>query len=327
MSSGAGPLTLYQSLGPSGGGRRRSSSSRPSRSVGLTASQAAKLQAADEIVAQCLAAEHLVREEFAPATRPIAERPAVPGIESLRKSRRAEAKKSTSVFARRERRAALEAADASARSDWDRAVADAGAAMKVEQAELDALWQKLNDNDPDLVIQTLNEAFEDNEAPAVCIGVSDACASVVVVAPDLDDVVPDRKPVTTDAGNLSLRKMSKTDRNLVYCGVLYGHALVSVKEAFAVAPGLDSAIVTVVSRPNRDVYGNRQPADALVAASIRREALLGVRWREHGGDEILPQVADEMLVNRKGRAEDFHPLDLATEPAISAAVAVVDADE
>lgn len=157
-------------------------------------------------------------------------------------------------------------------------------------------------NDPDVVVETLNEAFADNEAPAACVGVHEARATIVVVAPDPDDVIPERMPSVTDAGNVSLRKMSKSDRNKYYSAVLYGHALVSSKEAFAVAPGLDSLAVIVVSRPGIDVYGERRRPNALVAATVRRAALNGVRWSEHGGDEILPQVADELVVNRKGRA-------------------------
>lgn len=325
VSTGFGPLTLYDSFGSSGGGRRQPRAG-SARTVGLTASQAAKLEAAEEILAQLHSIMDLVNEEFTPATPPQARVPEVPPIRAFEKPRVAEAKGATSFFARRERREAIRAAKELAQADREAALAEAAHQAKLEQAELDELWRRLCANDPDLVIQTVNEAFADNEAPAACVGVSDARATIVVVTPDVDDVVPDRMPGATEAGNVSLRKMSKSDRNMFYCSVLYGYALVSTKEAFAVAPGLESVAVIVVSKPGLDVYGERRRPDALVAATIRRSALDGVRWSEHGADAILPQVADELVVNRKGRARDFHPVELDDEPALAAVVGLVDAE-
>jgi hypothetical protein len=44
----------------------------------------------------------------------------------------------------------------------------------------------LCDNDPDVVLATLAEAFEDNEAPAAPVAVDDAELDLVVLAPPYD---------------------------------------------------------------------------------------------------------------------------------------------
>jgi hypothetical protein len=74
------------------------------------------------------------------------------------------------------------------------------------QGELDEQWRRLLANDPEIVFATLTEAFEDNEAPAAMAGVHDSEASIVVLVPDVE-VVPERMPKLTEAGNLSLAKL------------------------------------------------------------------------------------------------------------------------
>ncbi|MFE6610900.1 hypothetical protein [Amycolatopsis sp. NPDC057786] len=67
------------------------------------------------------------------------------------------------------------------------------------QAELDGLWQRLVDNDPDIVLGTLAEAFEDNDAAAAPIGVEAGEASIAVLVPNMS-AIPERRPTTTAAG-------------------------------------------------------------------------------------------------------------------------------
>jgi hypothetical protein len=105
-----------------------------------------------------------------------------------------------------------------------------------------------------------------------------------------------------------------------------GQILVTLREAFAVAPGLISARVVVLRNDGRDVYG--QPVmPCLTAVNVTREALIGVRWDDADAIDILNAAAREKLFNQKGRSKELAPIDLTTEPDIAALVKAVDLDE
>lgn len=122
------------------------------------------------------------------------------------------------------------------------------------QRELDKQWARLTGNDPDTVLATLAEAFEDNEAPAAPVGIDGTELSLIVLVPD-EDAVPERLPATTQAGNLTLRKLPKSERSALYLLLIAGHVLVTLREAFAVAPGVNAARVIAVRRGSPDIYG------------------------------------------------------------------------
>jgi len=107
------------------------------------------------------------------------------------------------------------------------------------QADLDAWWAALLRNERETVIGTLAEAFEDNEAAAAPLGVEADEVSIVVLAPGAS-IVPERMPGRTASGNLSLRKLNNRERSALYTEAVMGHALVTIKEALAVAPGIQS---------------------------------------------------------------------------------------
>lgn len=93
-----------------------------------------------------------------------------------------------------------------------------------------------------VVFTALTEAFEDNEAPAAVADVKDDEVSIVVLVPGID-VVPERMPRMTDAGNLTFNKLTKTRRNSYYLALVCGYALVTVRETLAVVPRIDSVRV------------------------------------------------------------------------------------
>lgn len=105
------------------------------------------------------------------------------------------------------------------------------------QHELDEQWARLTGSDPDTVLATLAEAFEDNEAPAAAVGIDGVELSPIVLVPG-EEAVPERLPTTTQAGNLALRKLPKGERSAFYLLLMAGHVLVTLREAFAVVPGV-----------------------------------------------------------------------------------------
>lgn len=61
---------------------------------------------------------------------------------------------------------------------------------------------RLQANDQDMVMSVLSEAFDDNKAPAAPLGVDGDEVSLAVLVP-ADSAIPDKKPTTTQARNLS----------------------------------------------------------------------------------------------------------------------------
>ena len=208
FSTGVGPVSLYTSGGST---RRTSSSHGRGQSIASLQRQAAAAQKAEE--AQRLAAIFreilsVHQQEFPPAERPVAPSPVLPDESKIRSEHERAALRGIGLFKRAERTAAKQRAVAAAASDLAALKRQAEMDAARAQAALDQQWQQLLSNDPDTVIATLVEAFEDNEAPSAPIGVVGDEVSLVVLAPP-QSAVPERMPGTTQAGNLTLRKLSK----------------------------------------------------------------------------------------------------------------------
>ncbi len=103
------------------------------------------------------------------------------------------------LFNRAGRAAAKTTADQAAQAEVAAITENDRGLHAEDQAQLDALWQRLLDNDPDVVLGMLAEAFEDNEAAAASVGVHACEASLVVLVPN-PAAVPERRPATTPAG-------------------------------------------------------------------------------------------------------------------------------
>lgn len=336
FSTGAGPFTYYTS---SGGGRRRSGRStsgvrqattRPTATASttrttMTLAQAAKAQEAGRIRQAIDAIVSIHRQSFAPAEKPLSPPPPLVDAGVILRQHIAAATKGLSFFDWKSRKTAKE-----------RAAVDAEAAIQQEvnrlrqqfaqyQLELDGWWTRLLANEPEVVQHQLAEAFEDNEAAAAPLGVSDGEATLVVLLPG-EEAVPARTPSTTQAGNPSLKNMTKRDHDAFYNILAAGYTLVTVKEAFAVAPNLDSVRIVAVRGVGADAYGKKK-GEALLAARIRREKLADVQWLTVDAPTILADVADELVLNQKGAAKSLSPLDLTKEPELAQVVAAIDFEE
>jgi hypothetical protein len=325
VSTGAGPFTYYQGLGGSrsgGSAPRRPHATGPTRTQ---IAQAEKLEQARLIVAQLQQIEALPRHEFEPPVKAVAELPALPPFAQLLDAAEAEHLAGIGLFHRAQRREARararEAAEAHARTLLARAQAERDAA----QAEIDRAWALLGDNDEDTVLAALERAFEDNEAPAAAVGVAGDVLSLAVLVPPAD-VLPDRMPTTTAAGNLSLRKMTKSVRCAHHLALVAGHVVVSVKEALACAPGIASVAVVAVRAEEPDVYG-RPRAVPVLATVLSRDRLAGIRWDSCSAWDIVDQAGSGTRVKLQGAAHELVPLDLSGEPELSLLVEAIDLRE
>ncbi len=322
-------MGFYTPLGGGRRGGRAAPAASYQRQIAAQQRQAVQAQRMEEagLLAQAfLRILDLHRVEFPAASRPIAPEPAPPDRAAIYKHYEQHALVGIGIFERSKRARAKQRA-----TEWTEAeVQRQWASLREQQAGwqryLDDRWRQLYSNKPDVVLETLEEAFEDNEAPSAAVGVTDDEASLVVLVPAVGQAVPERMPTTTEAGNLSLRKLPQRDRAAYYKLFVCGQVLVTVREAFAVAPGIGSARVAVLRQDGLDSYG-RNRVSCLMATKIERASLTGVRWQEADAADIVTDTSSELLLNRRPRTGELLPLKLETEPALAALINAVDLAE
>jgi hypothetical protein len=326
VSTGVGPVGLYTSVG--GSRRRTTSTGSVNRQLAAAARQQAqqeKAAEADRLRSAFEAIYALHRESFETARPPVAASAPEPPGAHLRRLYRAQARKATRVTDRAGRRQALTDANQRSASEVETARADLAKQTEAHQRQLDAWWAALIANDPDVVLPVLNEAFLDNEAAASAVGIEGGEASILVLVPPVSDL-PDRKPAVTQAGNLSLKKLTKTETADIYKQLVCGHLVVTLRETFAVAPGLDAARIVAIRAGATDAYGKSAP-EVLSVARCTRDALSGVLWDQVTAVQVINDVCTDKILIQKGVTGALHPIPLSKEPDLRALLDAVEMDE
>lgn len=317
VSTGVGPVGYYTSIG--GSRQRAVSTGAVNRQVAAVARRQAH---ADKIVeAQRLqealdAVRALHRKHFAAAERPLAPPPPDPPVQRFRQLRRADARRRTKFFDFTGRRQAFLDADRRAQDDAVSARTQLAEQYAVEQSSLDASWAALLACDHEIVLGVLADAFADNEAAAAALGVANGEVSLLVVVPD-ESEIPERKPTVTQAGNLSLKKLNKTEKADLYKLLVFGHVLATLRETFAVVPSIESARIVAVRLVSPDAYGTTR-LEAIAAARCSRAALADVQWDRAHAVQVFNQSCTETLVVQKGVTRALQPLPLDDEPELQA---------
>ncbi|MEU0886169.1 DUF4236 domain-containing protein [Lentzea sp. NPDC005914] len=314
FSSGVGPVGFYTSLS---GTRQRSGGTTRRSTVGTsqrTLAQAAKAEFAEQLRTALLSILNLHRQDFPPATRPIAPAPTPVAADEVRRKHQKHALAGIGLFQRTARREAKARAEAAAAAEIQELSARRSAEQAQHQSDLDQWWEALQANDETVVLEVLSAAFEDNEAPAAPVGVDGSELTAVVLVPTVD-IVPEKKPTTTAAGNLSLKKLTKTERNNLHLMLVASHMLLTVREVLAVAPGLTAVRVVALQQSRVDAYGTPQ-IDVLFGARFERDRLAAVRWDDAEANNIIHDTATEVVVDLKRTTHELQPIDLSTEPAI-----------
>ena len=215
------------------------------------------------------------------------------------------------------RRSLRKAARQQARTIADERIADARKAAETEREmrdfELAKKWQALTNNEPAAVLSALKDAFADNESPASAVRVEGASADLVMYWPQLDDLVGERKPALTPTGKPTHHKRSITERNALYLEVMAANVLATVKEAFAVAPGLTDARLLVVRQP--EVHGVER-VDALFAGQFGRETVDRLDWSRINPAEVLKTLEGAEL-RLQGRTQEVVPLDVSDDAQLN----------
>lgn len=317
FSSGVGPVTYSTSLGVS----RRSSSGSVTRSVAASS----RAEAAEQLVDVYRRIASLHHEQFAPAQRPVAPEPPHIDPAEIEQRHRKASLKGISIFARARRRDALAQAAAAAQSEIHSRELERVRHRTGAQTQLDAAWAQLRSNAPGAVVGALAAAFEDNDAAAAPLGVNADEATLVVIVPTLAGM-PQKKPDVTPTGRPTIKAVPKKEAASWHATAVAGCILVTVKEAFAVAPGLQSVRIVAATTPERDAYGNRHP-DVLIAARFERERLNRVQWESAESVRILNDVTSELQLKQVGAAKTLNPLPLEDEPELQALLGAIDFEE
>ena len=183
------------------------------------------------------------------------------------------------------------------------------------QDQMNRWWGALLRNDPEVVLSVLGEAFEDNEAPAAAVGIDGPEVALVVLAPSID-MIPERKPDRTPAGNLTLKKLTKGERASFHSTAVASHVLLTVKETLAVAPALSACRIVAIQHAGNDAYGQPR-VDVLMAARFERGRLHGVLWNQAAALHIISDTATELVANLRKTTGEMQPIPLDREPEIA----------
>ena len=326
ISTGVGSATVWAGIGPGSRRRSRSSRARPSiESYGATPRQAELAAQIGHLIEMEAALVSVHKAAFEASVRVIAE-PAAPVDEAAIYHRvEHDALEGIPIYALGERRAVkknvAQFAEVKIRAERDAREA----AHAREQAHLDEEWRLLTTNDPATVLQALEDAFEDNQAPAVPIDVTGDAVSIVMTYANAS-AIPDRKPAVTPTGRPTLQNRTKTERNALYAEIIASNVLATVRETLAVAPAINT--VTVLTIEKTVAVGGVTMLSALAATGFARVEVDGFEWERLEPRATLA-LASPCLLNPKGRTAELAPLDLSHEPEIAAVlgacVAMLDA--
>ena len=176
-----------------------------------------------------------------------------------------------------------------------------------EQVRHDQEWERLRSNDPDLTLAALKRAFADNRAPATAIGCEGGRTTVAIQIPSPEEIVPERKLARTPTGKRTLKKRTKTEINALYLQALGSNVLATVKEVLAVAPGTQVVRMLVVRRETDTKHAGELAA--VYAGEFGRTQYEGASGNRDPGRALT--LADESILNLKGKTEAVAPIDLS----------------
>ncbi|MFE2512027.1 TerD family protein [Streptomyces naganishii] len=207
-----------------------------------------------------------------------------------------------------------------------RAEEDAPAYLTAEQTRLQAVhsrltteagqwWQALLANDEEAVCEAVNYAFSDNPAAGCAVGVDGPVLSVVMRQQDIDSL-PDQTPGVTPSGRPTLKTLSKRDRTLWWFTSMGSNVVATLKEAFAVAPGISAIDLAVLTR-----LPDTQRLGCVAYGRWTRQAIEAGPWRETTDAlrflDIGQDVACSVTTTASGNLSSaIKPLDISRLPGL-----------
>ncbi|MCC5947828.1 MAG: DUF4236 domain-containing protein [Nitriliruptoraceae bacterium] len=195
-------------------------------------------------------------------------------------------------------------------SDLDAAVtarhAEVQAQDSAAQAEADRWWRAVLTNDPDALTAHLEQGLAEHAIPATVTAVEGDTVHVVLAVHQPEELIGPREPTITEAGNLSLARMTKTRRHELYRAAIGSAVVATAAEVFARGPGVANVDVAVVAP--RHIGG---PAVLLLAALPRDLVLPAGADRPASGDLVHAAEAGRasLVQDVGGQIQALRPLD------------------
>jgi hypothetical protein len=189
-----------------------------------------------------------------------------------------------------------------------------------EQSVLDDEWERLKANDPSVTLSVLEAAFADNEAPAAAIDCDGDRTTVVMQFVTPEAIIPERKPARTPTGKRTLKKRTKTEINALYLEALGSNVLATIKETFAVAPGINVVQMLVVRRETDKKQAGQMAA--IYVGEFDRASHANASGARSPGKAL--ETAAESLLNLKGKTQAVSPIDLTGEDDLASVLAAVE---
>jgi hypothetical protein len=282
--------------------------------------EAQKLEELQALVEQLDRMLTVHQRSFPVSERPVAPPPEPADVRALERARRKEQRRGIPLYRLSNRRAARRRARELAEEDARREAEARESARAQTQAEYDAAWQRLLENDRPTVLATLEASFADNEAPAVAVNCEDGRVTIVMLM-ESEEAVPERRPTVTPTGRPSSKKLNQTERSELYQAWISSNLLATVKEAFAVAPGLRAATVVVLRRSPPNPFGEVE-VDAVYCGTFSRERFEKLRFEQPGMLDAIFH-AEDVRLNAKGRSKRMAPIDLSKDEELRDLVAEV----
>lgn len=321
VSTGAGPVTFYQTLGGRGSRSGRAGSTSLTRTATSrqrpTLAQLERQSKAEALAAERSRVEALEHELVTLHLEcfPPGERELVTPPPALSPVQRAE-------LTRQYRRAAVAEIPWTRRAERAeaRAIADGEAhefvrvhatgqlvASQLAQFEEDERWRRLVAHDPHTVIEAVDSAFADNASDSTCIDAGEHPGTgrryvTAVVVFGTPEMVPERKAAVTPGGRPTLHKRSMTERNAVYLRALASTVLATVREAFAVAVSAQDVNVVVLQA----LPGQARPRPIYLGQFSRRQ-IEQIDWLTADPVSVVRSTPDAQLQLR-GVARAVTPL-------------------
>jgi len=294
VSAGKGPFTVWSTL--SGGGH--------APPADLAASRKAEEWGSVRGYLDSLLSAHTAPVER--AAPPVAPPPVPVSRRTVRRGLRREATAEIAWWRLGERRAARRQADArlDAEVAHHRSTAEEHAAAA--QRDADAWWARLLANDPATVTAHLDRALTDHAMPATVTAVEGDRAHLVVSVLTAEKLIGPREPTLTEAGSLSLARITKTRRHELFEAAVTSAMLAVAAETFAVAPAIMTVDLAVVAP------GHLGGPAVLMLAELSRDAVLpnGAERPVEGDLVAAAEAGRATLVRDKGgRVGALRPLD------------------
>lgn len=256
------------------------------------------------------------------ATPPVAPPPDPVSRRAVRRELRREAVVGLPWWRLGARLVARAAVDASLDTELARRRTAATDSATSAQAQADAWWTRLLANDPDTVTAHLDRALADHAMPATVTAVEGDRAHLVVPALTVEKLIGPREPTVTDAGDLSLTRITKTRRHELFESAVTSAMLAVAAETFAVAPGIMTVDLAVVAP------GHLGGPAVLMLAELSRDAVLP-EGADRPVEEDLVAAAEAgratLVRDKGGRLGALRPLDDG-DPDVRALLDVLDTE-